>query len=128
MNKRSLKAYVRYDASGTVIPSSVILSRFKPKVGDWKEIQGYECCNPLPSNCVEFTVNAPQGDAVYITMQSDSGSAIYNIVWGDGETSSGILSDPVNISHTYTSTELNYTARICFSDPSDITLLEFYQD
>lgn len=43
-NKRDLKAYVRYDGSGRVIAGSLVLRRAKPKVGDWKEVQGYECC------------------------------------------------------------------------------------
>jgi hypothetical protein len=44
-NKR-LKAFVRYDGTGRVVPSSVILQRNKPKVGNYKEIDAYECCNP----------------------------------------------------------------------------------
>lgn len=43
-NKRDLKAYVRYDGSGRVVAGSLILRRSKPKVGKWKEIQGYQCC------------------------------------------------------------------------------------
>jgi len=41
-----LKAYVRFDGSGRIVPSSLILQRSKPKVGNWKEIPAYECCNP----------------------------------------------------------------------------------
>jgi len=41
-----LKAFVRYDGSGRVIAGSLILQRFKPKVGNWVEIDAYECCNP----------------------------------------------------------------------------------
>lgn len=48
-NKRSLKAYVRYDGTGRVVPSSLILQRFKPKDGNWQEIDGYECCNYVPT-------------------------------------------------------------------------------
>lgn len=44
-NKRDLKAYVRYDGSGRVIAGSLVLRRKKPAVGNWHEIQGYECCN-----------------------------------------------------------------------------------
>lgn len=44
-NKRDLRAYVRYDGTGRIIPGSLVLRRAKPKVGDWKEIQTYECCN-----------------------------------------------------------------------------------
>ena len=45
-NKRDLKAYVRYDGTGRVIPGSLILQRFKPKDGNWQETQAYECCDP----------------------------------------------------------------------------------
>lgn len=44
-NKRSLKAFVRYDGSGRVVAGSLILRKNKPKVGKWTEIQGYQCCN-----------------------------------------------------------------------------------
>lgn len=47
-NKRDLKAYVRYDGTGRVIAGSLILQRFKPKVGNWQETPAYECCNPEP--------------------------------------------------------------------------------
>lgn len=47
MNKRTLKAFVRYDGSGRVVSSSLILRKQKPKVGKWTEIQGYECCNDV---------------------------------------------------------------------------------
>ena len=45
-NKRDLKAYVRFDGTGRIIPGSLVLRRAKPKVGNWKEIEAYECCNP----------------------------------------------------------------------------------
>lgn len=45
-NRKDLKAYVRYDGSGRVVAGSLILRRQKPKVGNWVEIQAYECCNP----------------------------------------------------------------------------------
>jgi hypothetical protein len=45
-NNNKLKAYVRYDGTGRVIAGSLILQRFKPKVGNWQEIDANECCNP----------------------------------------------------------------------------------
>jgi hypothetical protein len=45
-NRRDLKAYVRIDGTGRVVAGSLILQRFKPKVGKWQEIDAYECCNP----------------------------------------------------------------------------------
>jgi hypothetical protein len=45
-NNRPLKAFIRYDGSGRAVSSSLIWRKNKPKVGKWKEVQGYECCNP----------------------------------------------------------------------------------
>ena len=46
-NRNALQAYVRFDGSGRVIPGSLILNRFKPQVGNWKQIGSYECCDPF---------------------------------------------------------------------------------
>lgn len=46
-NNRPLKAYVRFDGSGRAVSSSLIWRKNKPKVGNWKEVQGYECCNDV---------------------------------------------------------------------------------
>jgi hypothetical protein len=50
-----LKAYVRYDGTGRVIAGSLILQRFKPKVGNWQEIDAYECCNPTTTTTTTAT-------------------------------------------------------------------------
>ena len=44
-----LKAFVRFDGTGRIIPGSLILNRFKPAVGNWQETPAYECCNPSPA-------------------------------------------------------------------------------
>lgn len=54
-NKRDLKAYVRFDGTGRVVPSSVILQRFKPKDGNYKEIDAYECCNDITTTTTTST-------------------------------------------------------------------------
>lgn len=46
IDNRPLKAYVRFDGTGRVVSSSLILRRKMPKVGKWVEIPAYECCNP----------------------------------------------------------------------------------
>jgi hypothetical protein len=58
-NKRDLKAYVRYDGSGRVVAGSLILRRQKPKVGNWTEVQGYECCNTTQLTFVDPTFVDP---------------------------------------------------------------------
>jgi hypothetical protein len=54
-NNNKLKAYVRYDGTGRVIAGSLILQRFKPKVGNWKEIDANECCNETTTTTTSST-------------------------------------------------------------------------
>ncbi len=58
MANNKLKAYVRYDGTGRIIPGSLILNRFKPKVGNWQEIDANECCNYAPTNTFNFDITA----------------------------------------------------------------------
>jgi hypothetical protein len=53
--QNKLKAFVRFDGSGRVIPSSLILQKSKPKVGDWKEINATQCCNDTPTTTTTTT-------------------------------------------------------------------------
>jgi len=55
IDKRSLKAFVRFDGSGRVVPGSLVLRRNKPKVGNWQEITAYECCNPTTTTTTTAT-------------------------------------------------------------------------
>ena len=54
-NRKDLKAYVRFDGTGRIIAGSLILQRFKPKVGNWKEIDANECCNYVPTTTTTTT-------------------------------------------------------------------------
>jgi hypothetical protein len=56
-NRKDLKAFVRYDATGRVIAGSLILQRTKPKVGDWQEIDAYECCLPSTTTIAPTTTS-----------------------------------------------------------------------
>ena len=60
-NKRDLKAYVRFDGTGRIVPGSLVLRRSIPKNGNWKEITAYECCNSLgPIQRCTINVNEDQ--------------------------------------------------------------------
>jgi hypothetical protein len=67
-----LKAYVRYDGSGRVIAGSLILQRFKPKVGNWVEIPANECCNYVPTTTTTTTTEAPVTTTTTSTSTSTS--------------------------------------------------------
>ena len=56
-NNRPLKAYVRFDGTGRIIPGSLILRKNKPKVGKWKETQAYECCNYVAPTTTTTTIS-----------------------------------------------------------------------
>lgn len=56
IKKRPLKAFVRYDGKGRIVAGSLILRRKTPKVGNWKEIPAYKCCNPYDIDCLEYSL------------------------------------------------------------------------
>jgi len=55
IDNRPLKAYVRFDGTGRIVPSSLILRRKMPKVGKWVEIPAYQCCNPITTTTTSST-------------------------------------------------------------------------
>jgi hypothetical protein len=124
-NKKDLNAYVRYDGTGRAVPSSLILNRFKPDVGNYKQVDAYECCNPIPPGCVGFDVLAEPGDTyfvIYVTAVDDSGVPVTGTVtWGDGITVSFSLDagSSGQIEHTYAPG--TYNGYICFSDASRVS-------
>jgi hypothetical protein len=58
-SRKDLKAYVRFDGSGRIVPGSLVLRRNMPKVGKWKEIAAYECCNPVYTTTSTTTTSSP---------------------------------------------------------------------
>lgn len=127
INKRNLKAFVRYDGTGRVISGSLILQANKPKVGNWKEIDAYECCNDtLPANCIQFVVNTTAETFFEFSASSLTQDYTYTVTWGDGTSDSGSSGEGfINISHTYANPNRSYTVRVCFSDASIINNLDF---
>ena len=69
-SNNKLKAYIRYDGTGRVIAGSLILQRFKPKVGNWQEIDANECCNPTTTTTT--TTEAPVTTTTTSTSTSTS--------------------------------------------------------
>jgi len=70
IDKRPLKAYVRFDGTGRIVPSSLILRRKKPKVGNWMEIPAYECCEPTTSSTSSSTTTTTSSSSSTTTTTS----------------------------------------------------------
>lgn len=92
MAKKDLKAYVRYDGSGRVIPGSLILNRFKPKVGNWKETNASLCCNSIVPSTVCMRLNLS-----YIGLRGNTIDDI-KITWLDGDGNVKASTIPVQFS------------------------------
>jgi len=80
MNKRDLKAYSRFDGTGRIVPGSTVLRRQKPKVGNWKEVPAYECCNYVPTNAEQDCIIGVRwpGDT-YINISGNNGDYYQSI-------------------------------------------------
>lgn len=78
IDKRPLKAYVRFDGTGRIVPSSLILRRKMPKVGKWAEIPAYECCNdiiPVLYYTPTLPITGPYVRIYCDEVQQDNGTA-----------------------------------------------------
>lgn len=122
-NKRDLKAYARFDGSGRIVPGSTILRKKMPKVGKWKEVQTYECCNYDP--CIYFTIEATEGNLNFFFSlnTTTAGSDVTGtITWGDGVIQSFTIDDgsSLGFNHTFPSVGF-FNGTLCVDHPSRIT-------
>jgi hypothetical protein len=85
--QNKLKAFVRFDGSGRVIPSSLILQKSKPKVGDWKEINATQCCNGSSSTTTTTTTNVTP--TVWFGKFSSTGDK-FDVCYGGGWSSANV--------------------------------------
>lgn len=104
--QNKLKAFVRFDGSGRVIPSSLILQKSKPKVGNWKEINAKECCNYTPGTTTTTSTSNTTSTTTTTQVQSYVWQALYSDVskseacsgqYIEIYTSTPYLSDNINI-------------------------------
>lgn len=90
-SSQRLKAYVRYDGSGRVVAGSLILRRSKPKVGNWQQVQGYECCNfdqstitvniesSFPFTYPDFVIQGVDGNNQYIYAYAQTSGPVNDV-------------------------------------------------
>jgi hypothetical protein len=116
MNKRTLKAFVRYDGSGRVVSSSLILRKQKPKVGKWTEIQGYECCNDVT---LTFTVPNPTITDVVLRLFCNGTQIHYLFTPSDSTTIASliiILNNTFNVLGTFSNPSGNIIELVMSGD------------
>ena len=70
-NRKTLRAWVRYDGSGRIVPSSVILQKNPPKVGNWKPIPTYECCDPFDQDFLLLEESSPENQEFLLQEDDD---------------------------------------------------------
>jgi hypothetical protein len=116
MNKRTLKAFVRYDGSGRVVSSSLILRKQKPKVGKWTEIQGYECCNDVT---LTYTVATPTITDVVLRLFCNGTQIHYLFTPSDSTTIASliiILNNTFNVLGTFSNPSGNIIELVMSGD------------
>ena len=79
-SNQNLKAYVRYDGSGRVVPGSLILRRNKPKVGNFQQVQGYECNSGGTSYRVVATASGAVSSVITYRSGVDNSTQTVNLV------------------------------------------------
>lgn len=112
------RAFVRYSKNGKIVPGSLVLTAGSYPNGPstWKEVSADLCCNNIPSNCVELTVNTNDGGLAKFNLVTYEPST-YTIYWGDGQLSQGWLDGSLEIAYSYPVTGKNYTVNVCFDNP-----------
>jgi hypothetical protein len=89
-NNNKLKAFVRFDGSGRIIPSSLIVQAFKPKVGNYQEIDAKECCNYVPPTTTSTTTVAPTtttSTTIAPTTTTTTTLEVFNFIGRGGDSS-----------------------------------------
>jgi hypothetical protein len=120
-NNRPLKSYIRYDGSGRAVSSSLIWRKNKPKVGNWKEVQGYECCNPvsgLSNTIVTTTLQYPEINFLSFTLEGCFGRANISIL---AQTPDNILLSGQALAD-FLNEQLGYLGNFTYTAPDQMSL------
>jgi hypothetical protein len=88
---------------------------------------------PVVSNCIEFTADTTIGGTTFAMAITSTGPTTATVDWGDGTVEEIELGEEgeifeQNVEHEYADEETAYNVTMCFTDPSVITVLNFYGD
>jgi hypothetical protein len=128
-NKRDLKAYSRFDGTGRIVPGSTVLRRNKPKVGNWKEVQAYECCSPSLNTsytcCIAIQAVGDSETGLYgFTLETVNGGANLKgtVHWTSTSSESFSFSangDDYDFEYNF-GDSIPHTVYLCIDNPSQI--------
>ena len=88
---RDLKAFVRYDGSGRVVAGSLIFRKKKPTIGNFQQVQSYQCCNFDQSSIVvavqseypftypDFVIQGVDGNGQYIFTYAQTSGPVNDV-------------------------------------------------
>ena len=134
-SNKKMKAFVRIDGSGRVVPGSLVLRERKPKVGKWKEVDANECCNTIDACFTAlFSYGPDAADSLNINIErtniTGSPDVTGTINWGDGNTDP-ISLDSVTIDNTFAHTYSEfgeYTVTVCIDNPEYVRSININPD
>jgi hypothetical protein len=92
-NARNLKAYVRIDGSGRIVPTSLVLRKNMPKVGKWTEVTAWECCNGS-STTTTTTTTSGYNCLLYVAIGTPVARFVLSYTDCDGVVQHIMVSDP----------------------------------
>lgn len=80
----------------------------------------------IPSNCIQFVVDTTSGESFGVYIYNNA-QCTYSVDWGDGTVIEDQEFEAFTLEHTYEvfGEGIQYTVRLCFSNPSSITELDF---
>ena len=117
------KGWVRYTKAGKIVPGSLVITDGYPKGsgGTWKQVSIDLCCDTVPPNCIEMTVDTTEGTYFYFSFNTIT-PINFTVDWGDGTThvdagAGGFYSE----NHTYAQAGRQYVVRVCFDNISSVT-------
>jgi hypothetical protein len=99
-----------------------------------QQVVGSGGTNPVVTNaagCIEFTADTTIGGTTFGMAITSTGPTTATVDWGDGTVEEIELGEEgqtleENVEHEYADEETAYNVTMCFSDPSVITVLNFY--
>lgn len=125
MASKKLRAFVRFDGSGRIVPGSLILRKNPPKVGRWQEISAYECCGPvIPPVVTDPVVGTVAATTIDITWAaatvSPGQNPVTHYIVKIDTVQDAIVAAADVLAHTYsgltTATSYDLTIEACTAD------------